>query len=123
METERAATQGGKRRRRVSAISQRESTNERLLLLQSAFQGELTWSEAICRMRMSLGKTQAEFCELFGITRRHLIELEAGTANPGVKTLDRLGRPFGLTVGYIPRAGLKRPTPELLATRNPSTAK
>ncbi|MCK8785776.1 helix-turn-helix transcriptional regulator [Roseomonas sp. NAR14] len=63
--------------------------------------GGLPWSEAVRRMRSALGMTQEQFARAFRITKRQVAELEAGTANPTVATLGRLGRPFGFRVGFI----------------------
>lgn len=78
-------------------------------LLVGAFRGELRWSEAIFRMRRSLGKTQEEFGRMFGLSRRKVIDLEAGRGNPELRTLARIGRPFGLMVGFVPDKDLKPP--------------
>lgn len=36
------------------------------------------------------------------LTRRQLAEIERGKANPTVDTLERIGRVFGLTPGFVP---------------------
>ncbi|MBX6370487.1 MAG: helix-turn-helix transcriptional regulator [Rhodospirillales bacterium] len=85
----------------ASAAARRE-------IFDSASRGELGWSEAVRRMRLSLGKSQGEFGRLFGLTRRQVQEIETGKANPTIETLARLGKPFGLAVGFIPRNELKQ---------------
>jgi hypothetical protein len=57
-------------------------------------------------MRLSLGKTQEDFGRMFGISRRKVIDLEAGKANPELRTLARIGKPFGLTVGFVPELAM-----------------
>jgi transcriptional regulator with XRE-family HTH domain len=95
--------------KRATGIDVQESATARRDLLASAFRGELPWSEALVRMRLSLGKTQAEFGQMFGLTRQRIVALEGGKINPTVGTLMRISRPFGLTVGFVPRADVERP--------------
>jgi DNA-binding XRE family transcriptional regulator len=76
-------------------------------MMSTALQAALSWSVAVKQMRLTLGLTQVEFCRLFGLSRKGLADLETGRGNPTVKTLNRLGRAFGLTVGYIPLAEVR----------------
>jgi transcriptional regulator with XRE-family HTH domain len=86
------------------SITQQDSSVARAELLENASKGILTWSAAVRLMRLSVGKNQSEFAKLFRLTRRQIAELEGGHSNPGIQTLNRLGRAFGLTVGFIPVA-------------------
>ncbi|NKC30215.1 helix-turn-helix transcriptional regulator [Roseomonas sp. BU-1] len=54
-------------------------------------------------MRQALGMTQARFAQTFKVTRRLIVELEAGTANPTAETLAKIGKPFGYQVGFVVR--------------------
>ena len=65
--------------------------------------GELLLADAIREMRRILMMTQAEFGRAFRLTVRQVSELENGRANPTVETLERLGKPFGMSVGFVPR--------------------
>jgi transcriptional regulator with XRE-family HTH domain len=76
-------------------------------LLRAAEGGELVWAEGVRAMRRCFAMTQAEFGRAFGLTTRQVSQLETGAANPTVATLERLARPFGLTVGLIPEPGVK----------------
>ena len=78
-------------------------------LLRAAEESELTWAEGVRAMRRCFGMTQAEFGRSFGLTIRQVSQLETGAANPTVATLERLSRPFGLTVGLIPEPSRKEP--------------
>ena len=78
-------------------------------LLRAAEGGELTWAEGVRAMRHCFGMTQAEFGRTFGLTTRQVSQLETGAANPTVATLERLARPFGLTIGLIPEPPAKDP--------------
>lgn len=68
-----------------------------------ARKGDLLVADAIREMRRILMMTQAEFGQAFRLTVRRISELENGRANPTVETLERLGRPFGMSVGFVPR--------------------
>lgn len=83
-----------------------DSRLARARLIENAATGNLPWSDAIKRMRLSLGKTQVQFAEMLGLSRRALIALEAGRGNPSVHMLNKIGRPFGLTVGFMPAANV-----------------
>lgn len=78
-------------------------------------QGGHPWGDSIRQMRQALGLTQAQFAKAFKLTRRQVAGFEAGTANPTVETLARIGRPFGFAVGYIRRA--PEPSPPLTEER------
>lgn len=78
-------------------------------LLRAAAEGELAWAEGVRAMRRCFAMTQAEFGRSFGLTTRQVSQLETGAANPTVATLERLARPFGLTVGLIPEPPAKDP--------------
>ncbi|MBB3172609.1 transcriptional regulator with XRE-family HTH domain [Endobacter medicaginis] len=69
--------------------------------------GELGVADGVRRMRDMLSMTQPEFGERFGLTKRQVSELENGHANPKAETLARLGKPFGLSVGFVRDAGLQ----------------
>lgn len=76
-------------------------------LLRMAEGGELAWAEGVRGMRRCFAMTQSEFGQAFGLTTRQVSQLETGAANPTVATLERLARPFGLTVGLIPEPSRK----------------
>jgi putative transcriptional regulator len=53
-------------------------------------------------IRKSIGLSQQEFARTLGLTRRQIAEIEAGKANPTLETLEKIGRLFGFTVGFVP---------------------
>ena len=83
-------------------LSMEESFVAHRELLQAAEQGRLPWSVGVRAIRKSLGMTQQEFAKAFDLTVRQVTELETGAANPTVKTLARLAKPLGLTIGFVP---------------------
>ena len=63
--------------------------------------GRLSLAEATRRMRKIVGMTQPEYARLIGIAPRVLMDIERGHGNPRLNTLEKLAKPFGLTVGFI----------------------
>ena len=87
----------------------RKPTKEEILenrrtLAERARTGDLRLPEAVVEIRRGLGLTQDEFAKTLSLTRRQVAEIEAGTANPTLETLGKVGRLFGFTVGLIPKA-------------------
>lgn len=63
---------------------------------------ELSLGEAVRAMRKITGMTQAEYAEkIVGVTPRVLMEIERGRGNPTLETLQKIGKPFGYTVGFV----------------------
>lgn len=81
-----------------------EILENRRTLAERARTGDLRLPEAVVEIRRGLGLTQDEFAKTLSLTRRQVAEIEAGTANPTLETLGKVGRLFGFTVGFIPKA-------------------
>ncbi|QND44428.1 helix-turn-helix transcriptional regulator (plasmid) [Rhizobium lusitanum] len=80
-----------------------EILEHRRNLAERARQGALRLPGAVVEIRKSFGMTQDEFAKMLGLTRRQVAEIEAGTANPTLETLEKIGRLFGFTVGFVLR--------------------
>ena len=65
--------------------------------------GTLTISEAVVAMRKISRLTQQEFATHRGISVQALKQIEAGTANPTVQTLQSISDIFGLKIGFVPK--------------------
>lgn len=64
--------------------------------------GTLTLGQAISRLRLEItGLSQAKFARMCKISERSLLQLEQDAGNPTVKSLNKVMRPFGLTVGIV----------------------
>ena len=61
----------------------------------------LTIPEAVLTMRKISRLTQAEFAKHRGISVQALKQIEAGTANPTVDTLQKISDIFGLKIGFV----------------------
>jgi putative transcriptional regulator len=80
-----------------------EILEHRRNLAERAHHGALRLPEAVAEIRKSVGMTQEEFARTLGLTRRQVAEVEAGTANPTLETLEKIGRLFGFAVGFVPK--------------------
>jgi putative transcriptional regulator len=80
-----------------------EILKNRRNLAERARNGDLRLPGAVGEIRKSFGMTQVEFAKTLALTRRQVAEIEAGTANPTLETLEKIGRLFGFGVGFVPR--------------------
>jgi len=65
--------------------------------------GGLSIAEAVKKMRRLSRLTQKEFSEHWKVALGVLKQIEAGTGNPKVETLNRISMIFGLEVGFVIR--------------------
>lgn len=73
-------------------------------LIEAIENHELSLGEAVRRMRKISGMSQKAYAEhIVGIAPRILAEVERNEGNPTVETLNKIGRPFGYTVGFVPK--------------------
>jgi len=89
----------------------------RLALAEAAQRGELRLPDAIREMRKALGLNQEQFGQMLKLTRRQVSELENGEGDPKLSTLSRIGRVFGMTIGFVPKGSAPKP-----ATKSSPTA-
>ncbi len=66
--------------------------------------GSLDVATAIRSMRGIMQLSQTEFGRRFGLSQRQISALETGVANPTAELLDRVGRAFGMRVGFVRRS-------------------
>ena len=76
-----------------------EILENRRTLAERARTGDLRLPGAVAEIRKGFGMTQEEFAK--SLTRRQVAEIEAGTANPTLETLEKIGRLFGFRVGFV----------------------
>jgi len=82
-----------------------EILENRRILAERARTGDLRLPGAVAEIRKGFGMTQEEFAKTLALTRRQVAEMEAGSANPTLETLDKIGRLFGFGVGFVPKGG------------------
>ncbi|QPB23970.1 helix-turn-helix transcriptional regulator [Rhizobium sp. 007] len=83
--------------------SKEEVRELRQILAERARHGALRLPGAALEIRKSIGMTQEAFAKTLGLTRRQVAEIETGTGNPTLETLDKIGRLFGFAVGFVPK--------------------
>ncbi|MEE2865954.1 MAG: helix-turn-helix transcriptional regulator [Pseudomonadota bacterium] len=88
---------------RMRKLDKTELRELRAAVLKKAAEGQLDFPEGIKQMRLATGLSQVKFAKMLGLTTKTIADIEAGAANPTVETLDKIGRPFGLTTGFVPR--------------------
>jgi transcriptional regulator with XRE-family HTH domain len=80
-----------------------DTTAAKRELMTAIENGELSLGQAVRRMRKITGMSQKAYAErIVGIAPRILAEIELDKGNPTVETLNKVGRPFGYTVGFVP---------------------
>lgn len=78
-----------------------EILENRRTLAERARSGDLRLPEAVADIRKGFGMSQEEFAKTLALTRRQVAEIEAGSANPTLETLEKIGRLFGFRVGFV----------------------
>ena len=73
----------------------------RLAFYERIGRGDMTIAEAMKAMRKMTGLTQAEFAAHRGVSRRVIQDIERGTGNPTVDSLNSVAKLFGLKVGFV----------------------
>jgi len=72
-------------------------------LYLSLAQGQIDIRDATRRMRKILGMSQKEYAQKVShISPRILSEFESGSGNPTLATLEKIAKPFGLKVTFLP---------------------
>jgi transcriptional regulator with XRE-family HTH domain len=76
-------------------------------------QGDIGIREATRGMRKILGMNQKVFAQKVAkISPRILSEFETGSGNPTVATLEKIAKPFGLKVTFLPPASWRMHAPK-----------
>ncbi|CAM2139616.1 MULTISPECIES: helix-turn-helix domain-containing protein [Paraburkholderia] len=88
---------------RRNPLSREEQNAQRREFYERIERGELSIADAMKAMRKMTGLTQAEFAAHRGVSRRVIQDIERGTGNPTVESLNSIGKLFGLQVGFVRR--------------------
>lgn len=73
--------------------------------LREALQrGAMGWADSCRFMRASHGLTQAQFAQQVGVSLKVIKELESGSGNPTLESLNRIAERFGMRVGLVSSA-------------------
>ena len=80
-----------------------EVQEEKEKLYEEIVQGRLTIGQVTLRMRKIVGLTQKDYAEkILKIYPRVLMDIEKDRGNPTLETLNKIARPFGLRVMFMP---------------------
>lgn len=91
------------------ARSHEEAAAAKRELIEAIGNNELSLGEAVRRMREISGMSQKTYADrVVGIATRILAEIERDQGNPTLETLNKIGRPFGYAVGFVPKAPRQR---------------
>ncbi len=86
---------------RRAPLSRDEQNARRREFYERIERGDMSIAEAMKAMRKMTGLTQAEFAAHRGVSRRVIQDIERGTGNPTVESLNSIGKLFGLQVGFV----------------------
>ncbi len=88
-------------RRRPSSAEELEARRKELR--QRLRDGSITLGESVREMRRLTGLTQTQYAERVArVFPRVLMDIERGTANPTLETLERIAKPWGWKIGFVP---------------------
>lgn len=88
---------------RRKKLSEEELNIQRENLKQQLRAGELSIADAVRGMRQLTGLTQKEYAEkVLRIYPRVLMDIEGGRGNPTLETLEKIAKPWGFQVGFVP---------------------
>ena len=85
----------------VRRISDEDKKDVKSKIADQLASGAVTLGEGLRLMRLSVGMSQAQYAEMVGVDLRVLAAVEKGEGNPRYDTLQKMGRPFGLTVSFV----------------------
>ena len=87
----------------MSKQTNEERLAAKISLIEAIENNELSLGEAVRRMRKITGMNQKNYAErIVGVSTRILAEIERNEGNPTLETLNKIGRPFGYTIGFVP---------------------
>jgi DNA-binding XRE family transcriptional regulator len=91
--------------KRYTALSPFEQMEQRRQLMEDIMQTpSLSPQATVRRLRQGLRMTLNEYARLSGVSARAIHEIENGLGNPTLATLEKLLKPFGMTVGAVQTA-------------------
>jgi DNA-binding XRE family transcriptional regulator len=88
--------------KRFKEVDEDLASAMRQQLYEDVASGAITVGQAVRVMRRISHLTQPEFAKHRGISVQALKQIEQGTGNPTVQTLDKVASVFGLRVGFVP---------------------
>lgn len=93
--------------KRRKPIDKEAARDQRAELYEAIDRGQISLRDAVKRMRKISGLTQTEFAGHRGVSAKVIKEIERGTGNPTVNTLNQIGKFFGLEVTFVRTANIR----------------
>ena len=93
--------------KRKKPVDQDVLRARRVALFDAIERGDVSLRDAAKEMRALSRLTQPEFAAHRGVSVKVIKELERGTGNPTVNSLNQIGSIFGLEVGWVRKEKLK----------------
>jgi len=88
-------------RAKIEPLNPATFNDKKRALLARLPNGELTIGQATKAMRLLLGMTQEEYGQkVVGLSRKVVSAIENDAYNPTLETLNKIAKPFGLTIGF-----------------------
>lgn len=88
-------------RAKIEPLDPTTFNDKKRALLERLPKSELTIGEATKAMRLLLGMTQEEYGKkVVGLSRKVVSAIEKDAYNPTLDTLNKITKPFGLSVGF-----------------------
>ncbi len=91
-------------KKKPNIVLPKNRLDARIEFYKALSEGTLDLRNCLKMMRKIAKKTQTEYAEMIGIAPRIIIDLERGVGNPTLKTLEKIGKPFGLTVMLVKKS-------------------
>lgn len=86
--------------RRIKLVKPENLRQVRVEFYEALDRGDLSLCQALRQMRKLAGMTQPEFAEHRGVSVKVIREIEREIGNPTLRTLNEIGKIFGLEVGF-----------------------
>ncbi|SNR84366.1 transcriptional regulator [Methylobacillus rhizosphaerae] len=87
--------------KRIKKIDHAVERQARDQFFEAVQRGEMSFAEGVRQIRKLSKLTQPEFAKHRGISLGSLRQIESGTGNPQVETLNKIGEVFGLEAGFV----------------------
>ena len=95
----------------IDAISEDEKTRQALAAARKDIANDIHGEElSIMALRLKHGWSQRDLARILGTQQPHISRLEAGTVDPQLGTINKLAEVFGVAVGDLAEAFVKRST-------------
>ncbi len=86
---------------KIRKLSEEDRRKVRETIADQLASGQLSLGDSVRLMRLAAGMTQVQYARLVGLDLRVLAAVEKGNGNPRLDSLEKIARPYGLSVSFI----------------------